>query len=246
MMKERKTTRTSFHELSPREYMYIPKGTLDVGRPGKFSKIEMLHLLISMAVLTVAFSLSFTGNNIYSGISEGFNVSVLPYGLVMSFVGIFTAFFVHEISHKVIAQRYGLWAEFRMFPNGLRLAFILGILTPIVIAAPGAVMFRGETRTFETGRIAVAGPLANIMIAGLTLVLYRVFFEFGLIGAIIGFICLVNVLLATFNLLPYGPLDGLKVLRWNGIVWSILLVIAIIIFVILYEGGIPDLVSIFR
>lgn len=226
--------------------MYIPKGTLEVGRPGKFSKIEVFHLLISMGVLTVAFSLSFTGNNIYSGLSDGFNVSVLPYGLIMSFVGIFTAFFVHEISHKVMAQRYGLWAEFRMFPNGLRLALVLGIFTPLVIAAPGAVMFRGKTRTFETGRIAVAGPLANIMIAGLSLVLYRVFFEFGFIGAIIGFICLVNVLLSTFNLLPYGPLDGLKILRWNGIVWSIMLVSSIIIFVILFEGGIPDLVSIFQ
>lgn len=245
-MPERRKIYTSFHDLSPREYMYIPKGTLEIGKPGEFSRIEINHLLISMSVLTVAFTLSFTGNNIITGLSNGFNPSVLPYGLFVSFLGILTAFFVHEISHKFIAQKYGLWAEYRMFPRGLRLALIFGIFTPIVIAAPGAVMFRGETRNFETGRIAVAGPLANIIIAGITLILYRfVFFEFGIIGAIIGFISFVNVLLATFNLLPFGPLDGLKVLRWNGIVWSILLAVSIIIFIILYEGGLPDLFTIF-
>ncbi|UCD14740.1 MAG: Zn-dependent protease [Thermoplasmatales archaeon] len=126
-----------------------------------------------------------------------------------------------------------------MFPQGLRLALILGVFTPIIFAAPGAVMFRGETRNFEMGRIAATGPSANIMIAGIAYFLYRfVFFETSL-GKIFGFVCLVNALLATFNLLPFGPLDGFKVMRWNGIIWSILLVISIILLVFIYQGGIP-------
>ena len=52
-----------------------------------------------------------------------------------------------------------------MYPQGLRLALFLGIFTPFVFAAPGAVMFRGGSRNYETGLIAIAGPLANIIIA---------------------------------------------------------------------------------
>jgi len=127
-----------------------------------------------------------------------------------------------------MAQKYGLWAEYRMFPKGLSLALLLGILTPFVFAAPGAVMFRGQVRTFEMGKIAVAGPLTNIIIAMITLPLYPfVFFEDMLLGRIVLFICFINALLATFNLLPLGPLDGAKVVRWNATVWIILFIIAV-------------------
>jgi len=229
MAQERKIY-TSFHDISPREYMYFPKGTLDMDKPGRFSRIEITHLLISICVLTIAFSLLVTKNNVIYGILYGFNINILPFGIALSFLGIVTAFFFHEITHKFMAQKHGLWAEYRMFPQGLRLALLLGVFTPIVFAAPGAVMFRGGSRTFETGQIAVAGPLINIVIAAITLPVYLfVLFEESLIGQIVGFICLINAFLAVFNLLPIGPLDGVKVIHWNATIWIILLIISIII-----------------
>lgn len=243
-MQERRKIHTSFHDLSPREFMYFPKGSLEVGNPGKFSRIEVTHLFISLSVLTIVFSLLITGNNVISGVINGFKLNILPYGIALSFLGILTAFFVHELSHKFMAQRYGLWSEYRMFPKGLRLALIFGIFTPLVIAAPGTIMFRGEPRNFEIGHIAVAGPLANIIIAGITYFLYRfIFFELNIVGVFIGFISLVNALLATFNLIPYGPLDGFKVIRWNGIIWSILFSISIIFLV--SNIPIPDVITTF-
>ena len=228
MAQERKIY-TSFHDIPPREYMYFPKGTLEVGKPGKFSRIEITHLFISMGVLTIAFSLLITRNNLIYGFLYGFNINILPYGIALSFLGVVTAFFFHEISHKLIAQKQGLWAEYRMFPQGLRLALLLGVLTPFIFAAPGAVMFRGGSRDYETGLIAVAGPLSNIIIAIITLPLYiYVLFEETFIGQIVGFVCLINAFLGTFNLLPFGPLDGVKIIRWNPTVWIILLIIAII------------------
>ncbi|MCK4901753.1 MAG: Zn-dependent protease [Thermoplasmatales archaeon] len=123
-----------------------------------------------------------------------------------------------------------------MFPQGLRLALLLGIFTPFVFAAPGAVMFRGDSRTFETGKIASAGPLANLIIAAITLPLYLfVFYEASLLGQIFGFICLINAFLATFNLLPFGPLDGAKIIRWNVNVWIFLLVISITLTAIIFQ-----------
>ena len=226
MVKERKL-KTSFHDISPREYMYFPKGTIEMGKPGQFSRTEILHLLISIGILTIAFSLALTGNNFFHRL-DGFNLNKLQSEFGKIFLGIVTAFFVHELSHKFMAQKFRLWSEFRMYPWGLGLALFLGIFTPFVFAAPGAVMFRGKVRNFEIGQIAIAGPLANIVIAAITLPLYLfVFYETQISGQIIGFICLINSFLATFNLLPFGPLDGIKIIRWNVNVWFISFITAI-------------------
>ena len=61
-MPEKRKIYTSFQDIPPREYMYFPKGTMDVEKPGRFSKTEIIHLLISMFVLTIAFSFALSGN----------------------------------------------------------------------------------------------------------------------------------------------------------------------------------------
>jgi Zn-dependent protease len=229
-MPEKQKFYTSFHDLSPREYMYIPEGTLQVGKPGSFSRIELGHLFISIGLLTIAFTFTFSKNSLLLFLL-GSNINIVTYFSFMprSFLGILTAFFIHEISHKFIAQKYGLWSEFRMYPRGLLLSLIIAFSTGLVFAAPGAVMFRGSARLFETGRIAAAGPASNIIIAIVTYILYHfVFYNIGFWGTLIGFISLVNLLLATFNLLPFGPLDGKKVLQWNGMVWFVLFSISVL------------------
>jgi len=226
-MAEEKKIYTSFHDIPPREYMYFPKGTIEIGKPGKFSKIEVQHIFISMGLLTIAFTFSLTRNSLITLFS---NLSIFPVGLLMSFLGIITAFFFHELSHKLVAQKYGLWAEYRMYPMGLFLALILAITTGFVFAAPGAVMFRGGSREFETGKIAVSGPLANLVISAIALFLFfYIFFESSMIKNIVGFICVINAIMATFNLLPFGPLDGVKIVRWNATVWAVLLIISIFV-----------------
>jgi Zn-dependent protease len=217
---------SSFHDLSPREYMYFPKGSLESGPVGKFSSLEIKHLLFAIVVLTFSFAVAFSGNNL---LLRRFDIMRLLFSLPIAFLGIITAFFVHELSHKFMAQKYGLWSEFRMNTQGLLLSFIFAIFTGFVFAAPGAVMFQGDTRTFETGRIAVAGPLANLVIASITFVVYRFFLFDSSIGKIIGFVCLINALLAAFNLLPFGPFDGYKVIRWNGIIWAGFFILSLVL-----------------
>jgi Zn-dependent protease len=229
MAEEKRRIYTSFHDTPPREYMYFPKGTLETGKPGKFSGIEIRHLIISVCVLTVAFTFALSGNNLITGLRYGFNLSEIPQYIVISFFGILTAFFFHEIAHKFMAQKHNLWAEYRMFPQGLILALVLGLLSPFIFAAAGAVMFMGGSKSHETGKIALAGPFANIIVAIITFPIYFfVVSEYQMIGQIFGFVCLINAFLATFNLLPFGPLDGVKILRWNPTVWILLLIIAAI------------------
>lgn len=230
-MDEERKIYKSFHEIPLRDYMYFPKGSIETVKPGKFSRIEILHLLISIFVLTFAFSLSLSGNNITEGLTKGFNLDKLYFSFILSFLGIVTAFFFHELSHKFVAQKLGLWAEYRMFPKGLYLALLLGLFTPFVFAAPGAVMFMGGSRYHETGKIAMAGPLANIIVSYISFILFYVFFYETQIGTLFGFICLINAFLATFNLLPIGPLDGVKIIKWNATVWLLQFIAAVSILV---------------
>ena len=220
-MDQKKKIYTSFHEIPVRDYMYFPKGTLEVGKPGKFSRIEILQILISILVLTIAFS--FWNRGLIFNVDLSIIISSIPY----AFAGVVTGFFFHEISHKFIAQKFGLWAEYRVYPTGLLFALLISIFTGFVFAAPGAVMFMGGSRYNETGKIAMAGPLANIIVAFVTFLLfYYLFFE-NQIASLLGYICLINALLATFNLLPLGPLDGIKIIKWNATVWVIMLILSI-------------------
>jgi len=238
-MSERQKFYTSFHDLSPREYMYIPEGNLQVGKPGSFSRIELGHLFIAIGVLTIAFSFTFSKNNLLF-FFLGSPIDILSYFFFMprAFLGIVTAFFIHELSHKFIAQKYGLWSEFRMYPRGLLFSVIIAFFTGLVFAVPGAVMFRGDAKPFEAGRIAAAGPASNIGIAVVTYILYHfLFFKMDFWGTLIGFICLVNLLLATFNLLPFGPLDGKKIVLWNEIVWFVLFSVSVLFLSGMFIGG---------
>ena len=47
------------------------------------------------------------------------------------------------MSHKIVAQRFGSWAEFRMSPIMLLLMLVLVYEFGILFAAPGAVMIYG-------------------------------------------------------------------------------------------------------
>jgi Zn-dependent protease len=224
----------SYHDISPREYMYFPKGTIELGKPGQFSNLEITHLLISIFVLTFAFSFALTGNNIIQVYFNGFKLDNLLLGVGKSFLGVVIAFFGHEISHKFMAQKFHLWSEYRMYTRGLILAGILGFFTPIVFAAPGAVMFRGKVRIFEMGKIAFAGPLANIFIAFISFLLYRfIFFELPLLNEIFGFICLINSVLAVFNLIPFKKFDGYKIINWNANIWLITFIISSLILILI-------------
>jgi Zn-dependent protease len=134
------------------------------------------------------------------------------------------AFIGHELSHKGLARRNGLWAEFRLDPMGALLT-IFTLISPFKIIAPGAVVILGETTLGTLGRIAAAGPFFNLILGFLLEGLSRVIpppFSFVLAGA-----AYVNGLLAVFNLIPWGILDGRKVLLWSRRVWIILFIGAV-------------------
>jgi Zn-dependent protease len=221
----------SFHDISPREYMYFPKGVLEMGKPGAFSKVELKHIVVSMIILIVCFTFTLSLNSVLWSFLYNFSIHRFQVGIQLSIVAVFTAFLFHEISHKIIAQHYRLWSEFRFNLKALFISFILSILTGFVFAAPGSVLFRGEPRVFEEGHVAMAGPLANILIANIFTPVYIHFFAEipGFIPRMIGFICIINCIFAFFNLLPFKSFDGEKVIHWNKKVWIFMITYSFIL-----------------
>ena len=189
---------------------------------------ELRDLVVSALLLAVAFGIAFSG---------GLEAFSEPRGLVeailIALIGVSLGFVLHEIAHRLVARRYGFFAEYVMWPAGLLIA-LAGSLFGFIFAAPGAVMIHPRMDAggvaFPTkeksGIISVAGPVMNIGLAIVFLILDQIrpalIFSLG---------SLVNAWLATFNLIPLGPLDGTKILAWSKGVWALLLVLAIALLV---------------
>jgi Zn-dependent protease len=119
---------------------------------------------------------------------------------------------------------------------GIVLALITSTLG-FIFAAPGATYIQGyNVSDRQNGIISLAGPVTNVVIA-------LVFLLVGLVGTgIVGTIGMVgfqvNLFLAAFNMLPVMPLDGAKVFHWNKVIWAALFVpLALIIGVTFF--GLP-------
>ena len=182
----------------------------------RFSPTEIRHIAIGV-ILVSGVGLSF------------FTLRAFPSWLaIVAAVFFFTAgFLVHELTHKAMAQRYGMWAEFRLDKFGAALT-LLSAVSPLKIIAPGAVVIAGNTTPDRVGRTAAAGPTTNILIASLLLGLAEVLHPIGFMEALLAGSA-INAFMALFNLIPFGVFDGLKVFRWSKQVWLVLLALAVVI-----------------
>ena len=191
----------------------------------KFSEAELIDLLWAWAAISFAFAVLLGGG--IRGLGEGF-----PERLILAAMTVGVAFLLHELAHKFIAQKYGYWAEFRRFSFGLILAVFLSFFG-FIFAAPGAVMIAGLASKEQNGKISVAGPLTNIILAGLFLLLgtFLAAFELftPLLQSIVGFGTMINAWLALFNMIPIPPLDGSKVISWSFPAWIGIVGVAVLI-----------------
>ena len=170
----------------------------------------MQHIAISVAVLSLAFTIIYGRSN-PTFFSENIALNTAMW-LFTSVVIVSVCFLLHELGHKFVAQRYGAWAEYRMFPMGLGLCLLMSFFG-FLFAAPGAVMIAGYIDNKRNGVISLAGPLVNLVLGALFILL--LFVTTGRLNAIIYLLAHFNVFLALFNLIPINPLDGSKIIKWN-------------------------------
>ncbi|SIR67298.1 Zn-dependent protease (includes SpoIVFB) [Haladaptatus litoreus] len=130
---------------------------------------------------------------------EPLTAGLLPWLLgVGAALGLFASVLLHELGHSLVARRYGLetesitlWflgglAQFAELPDDWRQEFAIAIAGPVVSVALG-ILFYGS---FE-------------LLAG----------RFPAVRFVIGYLAVLNVVLAAFNMLPGFPMDGGRVLR---------------------------------
>ncbi|MFD1515352.1 metalloprotease [Halomarina rubra] len=184
----------------------------------RFSAKELQDLAVAWLALGVAF-MFFLNGDLATGLLAGdFPVAeaARSFGLSLATVGV--GFLLHELAHKVVAIRFGQLAEFRADYSMLALAIAAG-LAGFLFAAPGAVYHGGRPITKrQNGLIALAGPLTNVALVAVFLPF--VFLFDGLLGTVGVLGVGINALLAGFNMIPFGPLDGRKVLTWSKPVFA--------------------------
>ena len=206
----------------------------------EYTKDEVRDLVIAFIVLIFCFAFATSGFNLHAFIS------CLP----IIIIGVAIGSVLHELGHKFVAMKYGCRSEFKLWPLGLLIVFVSSFFG-VVFATPGTVRTYADDLTDELdGKIAVAGPMANMTLALIFIVTaaiiyplrpYSVIFEWIFLITAIGFS--VNSFLAAFNLFPIYSLDGTKVLKWNMGIWILVMAISGIMVLISISIGAENMVK---
>lgn len=187
----------------------------------RFSKVEILHLVIATALVAAV------------------GMSLYRFQFRWDFLAIFiSAFIIHELGHKFLAQFYRAWAEFRVLFYGAVITAISALpFFPFKFIAPGAVMISGNLSVARSGRVSLIGPLTNLAMGLGFLCVYLVLAAVDSASPILLVGVRFNGFIAFFNMIPFMGLDGQKIFGWNKIVWVLTMAGAIGLFI----GG--DLLS---
>lgn len=150
-----------------------------------------------------------------------------PAQFIFFIVAILIALSVHEFAHAYAAYLSGdLTAKMmgRLTLNPLKHIDPIGIIVFLLIGFGWGRPVPYNPNQLRNGRwgeflVAFAGPLSNIITAFLFALPSRIYFmQTGQLPAegvfvFLSFIVLINLVLATFNLLPIPPLDGYRILH---------------------------------
>lgn len=206
------------------------------------SEEEIKDLAISTIGLGLAFSLLYFGG----AAPQDFVLSLqfIP-ALVVATALVAISFIPHEMGHRVTARSMDAYAEYEMWKPGVALAVLSSFLGAVAAAPGGVKMYTRSSERYGLsvpqlnlkmiGYVAIVGPLMNISLA--------VIFSFlatsiptspQLYGVDLLFLgARINGFLAVFNLMPFHPLDGYKIIRWNTTIWAVTLAMALLTFILI-------------
>ena len=142
-----------------------------------------------------------------------------PITFALFALSLIVAVTVHEFSHALVAARLGdptprsqgrlsLNPLVHLDPLGTLSLFLIGFGwgKPVEFYPPNL-----KSPRRDAALISIAGPISNILVATVLSVIGRTLLDPGISTFLLPFIY-INVILAVFNLVPIGPLDGQKIL----------------------------------
>ena len=146
-----------------------------------------------------------------------------PLSLLYIIPAILIGLTFHEIAHGYTAYLFGdktAKEQGRLSLNPLKHIDPVGFISMILVGFGWAKPVMMNPYNFKNYKdvialTAVAGPLANFLMAIIGLLLYKLVFIFPVPGVIITFLTVfiqINFMLAAFNILPFPVLDGFKVI----------------------------------
>ena len=179
--------------------------------------IITLSEIFSLVVMTLVIGYIFTGKftrrvkTVYDMMHpKRFDLNDFKFAILVTA----PAIVLHELAHKFVAILYGFTATFKMFLFGLGIGVVLKLVnSPFILIAPGYVELPPINDALAYRLIAFAGPAVNLILwIGSMIILDRAKNLTRTQVAVLSLTKTINMILFFFNMIPFGPLDGAKVL----------------------------------
>jgi len=144
----------------------------------------------------------------------------------------------HELGHRYAAKRKNVATEMKFWELGAATMFLTGWFAGNVFAQPQRTLIdeKGlEEHAHDEGKIPVevqislAGPLVNLAMA---LIIIPFLFVGGVVTQIASIMLMVTLLIAVYHLMPFSPMDGKAIYKWNK--WALVLMLLPLIAIYYY------------
>jgi Zn-dependent protease len=153
------------------------------------------------------------------------------------------AMICRDLVQKAVARSFAIYSELRLWSLGTLIMFATGGIFGSVFGSVTRFDLNENLMNDEPGQrrkkiafVALAGPVMSVILAGAFLFLFPVGGIFFLIG-ITGFS--MNLMSATYSMLPFIPMEGADVYRWRWIVWLLLFIPLILVYMMVITPGSP-------
>jgi hypothetical protein len=179
------------------------------GPPFTVTKLEVASYIISLSVLTFAFS--YVKTSTFDQI-----LTVIPTVLATSII----VEFVKSYVIVVVARTQGVWTEHRLWYFGLTMFAFSSMVFKVPFSSPSRLTHNSPK--FTTRSLGLVAAAQVIIPIAFSAVFYGLFTSgFTLIGNIGIVMCLT---MAFFDSIPIPPINGKDIYDWSKILWMALFI----------------------